>query len=433
MIKKILLLLFFTPLFAQAQHLVTGTFTPAENFKWGILYQVTPTGTRYTTDTKIDEKGAFAMSLDSTVAAGVYRFVYGVPPEENNFEFIYSGKEDIALSFSEEKGLIFISSDENKTWFGYSELTDTLQKEVDLTYIGQMPDTLRLDSLFKQQNSLFHLFKGSSKGKMAASFIDAYQPYIPKKFIDAKTYAEGRRQHFLKVVRFNNPILQKSGFLLEQSLHFLNDSPALFLENIDGIATNLSDCDPQFQKVFLMTLWEKINDAEQVKAANYLASQYLIPLARTMGDKPLADQLQILINTSIGATAPNFSWETEDKTRQWFHDMEGSEKYVLVFWSSSCSHCLKELPILHKHITAISEEKYKVIAFGLEDDIYDWKNEILRLPQFKHIPGLGKWQNPTGKAYNVSKTPTYYVLDKDMKIVAKPEELEELVNIISEK
>ena len=67
------------------------------------------------------------------------------------------------------------------------------------------------------------------------------------------------------------------------------------------------------------------------------------------------------------------------------------------------------------------------------DDIYDWKNEILRLPQFKHIPGLGKWQNPTGKAYNVSKTPTYYVLDKDMKIVAKPEELEELVNIISEK
>ena len=103
---------------------------------------------------------------------------------------------------------------------------------------------------------------------------------------------------------------------------------------------------------------------KKVEAANYLASRYLIPLARNLEDKPLANHLQTLINTSIGATAPNFSWETEDKATQWFHDLEGSEKYVLVFWSSSCSHCLKELPILHKHITAISEEKYKVIAFG---------------------------------------------------------------------
>lgn len=75
--------------------------------------------------------------------------------------------------------------------------------------------------------------------------------------------------------------------------------------------------------------------------------------------------------------------------------------------------------------------KYKVIAFGLEDDIYSWRNESLRLPEFVHIPGMGKWENDVGKAYDVSKTPTYFVLDGDKKIQAKPEELEALLAFIT--
>ena len=72
-----------------------------------------------------------------------------------------------------------------------------------------------------------------------------------------------------------------------------------------------------------------------------------------------------------------------------------------------------------------------MVAFGLEDDIYSWKNESLRLTEFLHIPGMGKWQNEVAKIYNISQTPTYFLLDKDKKIIAKPDELDGLVEIIS--
>ena len=34
--------------------------------------------------------------------------------------------------------------------------------------------------------------------------------------------------------------------------------------------------------------------------------------------------------------------------------------------------------------------------------------------------GKGKWDNPIGDNYGVSATPTYFVLNKDKKIVSKP-------------
>lgn len=432
MVKKLFLVLLITPLLSVAQQTISGTFTPAENYKWGILYQVTPTGTLYTADTQIDEKGQFTMPLDSTVTPGVYRFVYGVPPEANNFEFIYNAQEDINLSYSEETGLTFNTSDENKRWVSYTKIMDALQHEVNQIYTSENPIEAKLDSLFKQQESVYHIYKGSSKGKMVSSFINAYQPYIPVTQIDAAAYIKAKSQHFLEVVNFNNPVLQKSGFLLEQSLQFLKDSPFPMEKNIDGLAKNLAQSKPEFQKVFMTVLWNRLQEANKTKASNYLATKYLIPLATELGDKPFAKQLQIEVSTSVGAKSPNFSWKDKEEQTQWFHDLETAKKYILVFWSSSCSHCLMELPKLQKKMASFAKDEYQVVAFGLEDDIYSWRNEILRLPEFLHIPGLGKWQNETGNAYNVSKTPTYYVMNSEKVIIAKPNELVDLFEILSE-
>jgi len=82
-----------------SQHTIKGTFSPAKNYEWAILYKVTPTTSIYVENTTLDEEGNFTFKMDSTITAGIYRIVYALPQEEFNFDLIYNGKEDIELTF----------------------------------------------------------------------------------------------------------------------------------------------------------------------------------------------------------------------------------------------------------------------------------------------------------------------------------------------
>lgn len=429
--RSLLLLFFCLPFISMAQHTLSGTFIPAEYYKWGILYEVTPTGTQYVLDTKIDREGKFSMPLDSTLSPGVYKFVYGVPPESHNFELIYSGEENIELAFSNEKGPTFIKSEENKRWASYLEVMSVLQEGINAELDHEIPNQLALDSIFERQESMYYLYKNSSRGKLVARFIEASSPYIPEDRSQVTTYKDERIKHLLKTVRYEDTILQRSGLLLDRTLQYLNNSPAHYEKNLDDIALKLMPCSRDFQKVFMLKLWQQLLELKREDEANYFASAHLIPLATRMKDMALVSELEKVVNTSVGAKAPNFSWKDMAGNPRNLYDLNSAEQYILVFWSSTCSHCLNELPKLQKEIQFIPKNKYLVVAFGLEDDIYNWRNEILHLPEFLHVPGLGKWENETGNAYNISKTPTYYLLDANKVILAKPNSLEELVEIIS--
>ena len=66
----------------------------------------------------------------------------------------------------------------------------------------------------------------------------------------------------------------------------------------------------------------------------------------------------------------------------------------------------------------------KVIALALEEDAFVWENySKTNLSGWHNVLGLNKWQNKVSKTYQVFSTPSYYVLDKDKKIIAKPNEI----------
>ena len=88
---------------------------------------------------------------------------------------------------------------------------------------------------------------------------------------------------------------------------------------------------------------------------------------------------------------------------------------------------------MHSKVAAMDKGEYKVIAVGLEDEPYDWRNTIHDFPDFVNVLGLGKWENEIGNDYGIMSTPSYFVLDKDKKITAKPEEFDDLLKLISEK
>ena len=102
---------------------------------------------------------------------------------------------------------------------------------------------------------------------------------------------------------------------------------------------------------------------------------------------------------------------------------------MLIFWSSGCGHCLKELPKVKELTSTISGTK--VIAYGLENDPVNWSEEIKNYPDFIHGIGLGKWENPLVQTFAIAATPTYFVLDANKKIIAKPYDFEGLEKFFS--
>ena len=370
------------------------------------------------------------MPLDSTMTPGMYRFVYGLPPESNNFELIYNGEESIELTFSAKQGLSFIKSEENKRWTSYTEGMDLLQEKIDAELDKKDSDPKAVASLLELQESMYYMYKNSSGGRLVGKYIGASSPYIPTEGSDLTSYQSKRADHLLKTLRFEDTILQRSSLLLDRTLEFFNTSTDYYEKNLNNIVIKLLPCGPEFKKMFMLRVWTRLQESEREDEANYFASAHLIPLATRMKDMALVRELETIVNTSIGAKAPNFSWKDMADNSRSLHDLDNAEQYILVFWSSTCSHCLTELPKLQNKVRFLPKGKYLVVAFGLEDDMYNWQNEILKLPEFLHVPGLGKWENETGSAYNVQRTPTYFVLNSEKIITAKPESLEELVEII---
>lgn len=420
------------PTVLLAQHSIKGTFSPAEEYNYAILYKVTPNSNIYISNAEI-KNGEFNFELDSTVTKGMYRMVYALPQDEYNFDIIYSAEEDVVLNFDQEIGVNYTKSTENMLISSYTENMAVISQSIGEYFRVGSKDTLALSNIFKTQSQVQNEFEKTSKGTIAESFIKANKPYIPEGYQNIKDYLEHLKEFYFANVNFNDEILQSSNFLPERIINYvfgMTDETLTDLEtynaNINDVFDAMKDAELPIKKMLLTDLWQQMVDLNLESTANYISDTYLIAVAENADDKQLATELRQFKNTSIGTKAPDFSFETsldDVTTKTNLSSINTAEEYVIVFWSSACSHCLQEIPQLRDFIKTQEENKVQVIAVGLEDNSENWRSLVDSYPDFIHVLGLGKWTNKLGKLYNIKATPTYFVLDKEKKIVAKPNDI----------
>ena len=431
--KKLVVILLVLPLITFAQS-VKGNFSPAEDFSYAFLYKATPDGADYIDRGKIDNNGDFEIPLDSTATSGIYKIVYAIPPEENNFDFIYDGKENVAFNFSLENGVEFTKSDENKLWNSYLKSIDMVNQTISNYYSKENTDKEGFKSIFKVLKDTQLAYEESANGKLVASFITANKPYIPTSYEDISTYSKNLKKQYLSQIDFSNNLLQSSSFLTDRVTAYVfnivqDPSNATYKAHVNDVAEAIGTNDLIIKTSLLEVLWQRFVAVENHDLANYIANTYLIDLANTTNNKVLAETITSYKNTSVGTKAPDFEIPIEGNQTS-LHQLEGSEHYLLIFWSSGCSHCLNELPNVKELIA--NQPNIKVVAFGLEDDTKDWKKEIENYPDFIHVIGLGKWTNPTVQTYGIAATPTYFLLNKDKIITAKPYDYGDLKIIVKD-
>ncbi len=428
--KCIFYLLVMIPLLLISQNTIKATFTPEEDFTWGILYKNSPTGKKYVAQSKF-VKGHIVFKLNEKATKGIYKLVYAVPQNEYNFDLIYNGKEDIELKFNLNDGAIFLKSAENILLFSYlSELT-SLGKSIEAEFSKNQINRRAITTIFDTQRELQITYEEKSKGMLVNHFIKANKPYTPSKYEPKSSYIKNQTTDYFKNIDFSNEVLQSSNLLLDKSLAyvysivnegFTDENNYSF--NIDQVVAKTRFANPIFRKSFLEKMWQKFVSNDDIIVANYLAERYLIPLANQQNDTSLALKLIQFKNLSIGNSAPDFI--LDESSRKKLSTLDVAENYILVFWSSGCSHCLKELPQLHSLSQKLNSTKYKVVAVGLEENNTKWSSEIKKFPNFINAIKLQKWDNKVVKDYALTSTPTYFLLDQNKKFKFKPEGLKDL-------
>ena len=431
---------FLTLLFAvsaTAQHTISGTFTPAEHYQWLLAYKLEPGTQNYVADTRITN-GQFSLKLPENSTSGTYRLVYAVPQEEFYFDVIYNGKEDISLHFSETSGLLFKSSAENKLFAAYFRDLQKLEEKIIKFYASGSTNTEEFRGLVLQLKNTQQTYEKSSHGLMVNQFILANKPYIPKGYETAETYVKNKKESYFNTLDLENENLQASGFLTDKISNYvftalpmvLTDEPATELaiqENIEILNTKLEGVTASFKLKLYKLLWSQASAAGLHVTSDYIYTTHLKNLAMVMGDMQLIQNIEVHNKLRLGAIAPDIFWK-DGENLKYLSSLNGYDKYVVVFWSSTCSHCLNELPELHEGIQNITS--VLVVAVGLEDGDLNWKKESAKLPNFEHAISLGKWESEYANLYAIQKTPTYFILDSKKRILAKPEDYQEVLDFL---
>jgi len=456
MIKNIFALLLLVSSIGFSQHKIKGTLHPKPKTDWIILYKIEGTKQVFINNTtiksdslKIGKKkevvGTFEITLPASAKSGAYRATYAT--EGAGFVDFFYNKEDVSFIFNPafpDKTISFTKSEENILYKKYLDEISDLQEALDSIQIAVLQNpTLNkketykkiLSNINKVQNKYLEL----SKNKYIEPFVKAFlRNNSPEIETSADNYMNNLKNNYFDKIDFSNKTLMNSFFLTDRIsdyvfyFHYSDDQnmqQSLYKEAIKTVLLKIKN--QSYQKEIIEYLISQFESSKNLEIIDYLFEKHYNALPEALQDKKFKTEKLALFATEIGRIAPDFSWTEKGKKLQ-LSSLNEAENYVLVFWSTSCSHCLREIPQLHTFLK--DKKNIKVIAFALEKDAFVWENySKTNLYGWHNVLGLKKWENQVAKTYQIVSTPSYFVLNKNKKIIAKQEEIEDLKALFEKK
>jgi thiol-disulfide isomerase/thioredoxin len=127
---------------------------------------------------------------------------------------------------------------------------------------------------------------------------------------------------------------------------------------------------------------------------------------------------------AIGSTAPNILFNLSN-----LKDIK-SEYKLVVFGASWCPNCQTDYPsLIGKYKKLKENHDLEIVYVSIDTDKKAFKEYYQQAPFITFCDYKG-WETKAAKEYHVFATPTYILLDKNLKIVAKiqsPEHIEEVM------
>ena len=397
-----------------------AAFTPKE------VYLYTLNGSKDVLNTKEIRKGNTWQFKVEKPYTGMLKLYF---PEGNISLNFISENKDVKLKFDSDKGKITNVQYLDESNFVMNNLQDVQQKkEYILPALVQIKDYYDNSTSFRKAlNDEIARLSGSVSDLSKYPFVQYYNTNYSK-FLD-KTTAKKDITHdeIIHYLSNSNDMLETSLLLRPVLMAYLNVGPSTNVANdVDKLLKAVNLETPRGQ-----TILSEFIEIFDTYAMADLKEKYLTEaknLKCTINDR-LSNTIATNKNTELGATFPNYIFQNPtNTTAKSIADVKANKK-IIVFWSSTCSHCEAELPKLIEKYNAIKSQNAEVIAFSLDSEKANYDSKVKNLPWINDTELKG-WYSSFAETYNVIATPTYFVLDANNKIIAKPDHAADVISYL---
>tara|TARA_R110001606_G_scaffold399277_1_gene583353 strand:+ start:12043 stop:13386 length:1344 start_codon:yes stop_codon:yes gene_type:complete len=388
--------------------------------------------------TTLDSLGNFTLIYPNTYK----RMAFLKAEDKSSLAFILTEKE-IKINgnhLNEKENLRFTNSDENIAFTQYFEDYQRRQKTIIAWYY--LKNQYKNDMFFSNQKNVLknidkelnriylddkNYLDNLSKEKYVSWFLP-----LKKMVSKMQIILKYNRQEIPELINsfrkidFNNPKFKTSGLLQD-----LINGHYVFIENSgmkkeslyremnessDYLLDNLKENEKLLNETseYLFDLLEQRN---LHKASEYLAVQLLNLNSCNLSDK-LIDKLELYRKLKPGKIAPEVLFSDNTK----LSDIKLIK--LLVFGASWCSKCKEDIIKLSNNYDAWKEKGVEVVYISIDTNKTDFENTYKNVP-WKTDCQFKAWDTKAVKEYHVFATPTYFLLDKDLKIILRPNSVEQ--------
>lgn len=303
-----------------------------------------------------------------------------------------------------------------------------LQKKQELI----LPALIQIKDYYKPSESFYQsleseinsLSKNDTALYNAHPFLDYY--HNNQKYSVQEKAADLKPQDYIDFYSKSGEYLETSLILKPSLINYLNASKS----NVEGAVDKLLDA-VNLETPRGQTILSELIDIFNTYNMDKLKDKYLAQannLKCTINDR-LASTLKANNNTVIGAEMPNNKFVNPINTKaKSLYDIKSNKK-IVVFWSSTCSHCESELPKLLEKYDKLKAQNIEVIGFSLDSNLEEYRKKASLYPWASDSEGKG-WYSSYGETYNISATPTYFILDSNNKIIAKPNHVGDVIDYL---
>jgi thiol-disulfide isomerase/thioredoxin len=235
----------------------------------------------------------------------------------------------------------------------------------------------------------------------------------------------------LQAINYADTRLYKSGLLheaIENHIWFIENSSgpldSVFADlnrSIDIIIAQLKDDNEKFNLI-TQRIFDVLEKRSLFTSSEYLAKRLLEGDDCGCINPNFEKQLHKYGKMATGATAPDiafteFTYFPAGLQATTLSELN-ADYYLVIFAAGWCGHCREALPEIARLYPELKAKNIEVVLVSLDENAKDFAQFAAPMP-FISTTDYQKWDGQAATDYQVFGTPSYFMLDKDRKILMK--------------
>lgn len=199
-----------------------------------------------------------------------------------------------------------------------------------------------------------------------------------------------------------------------------------FKEGVDKVMSKIKN--EELKAIVAVYLSNGFKEQNRHDMTDYVLQTYYNTGCEVVNTSNLKAVVASLKAASLGSIAPEISLPDINGNELNLSKARNKKAVIIYFWSSHCQYCLNSLPELMAFYSEKSLAGLEVYAVSLDNSRELWANftKANHLQWMNVCEGVGT-NSKTANIYGVRGTPTYILLDQNMKITNRTHDLHELI------